>query len=235
MRLRSVHSPDSCTRGSYPSCLSVHWTVTSQPSALRPLLPHLPARARLGQLRPPRRRAATAHRLRARQPRIVADTYGSDYTRVARALSRAVRGLDPAAQIATPGDYQATVNAQITQKDHPCSVIARLVYVVIAALNTLAMTALAQRRRQGNRPEHQLRPKPAGNGDARPYQTAPGRPCQKRPFCAAQPQRTDHRLSARIRRSVSVQPHLSGGAAHRSPSVTATGPALSRSVRTALE
>ncbi len=78
---------------------------------------------------------------------LVADSLGSDHARVFAALSHAIRGLDPAAQVATPGGYQAAVNAQIAQNTWTIhvSVIVLLVYVVIAALNTLAMAALARR------------------------------------------------------------------------------------------
>jgi putative ABC transport system permease protein len=79
---------------------------------------------------------------------LVADRPGSDHARVLAALARAIRGQDPAARVATPGRYQAAVNAQITQNTWTIhvSVIVLLVYVVIAALNTLAMAALARRR-----------------------------------------------------------------------------------------
>jgi len=78
---------------------------------------------------------------------LVADTPGSYHASVLAALTRAIHGLDPAATIATPGGYQAAVNAQIAQNTWTIhiSVIVLLVYVVIAALNTLAMAALARR------------------------------------------------------------------------------------------
>ena len=78
---------------------------------------------------------------------LVADSPGSDHVRVSAALTRAIRGLDPAAQVATPGAYQAAVNAQIAQNTWTIqvSVIVLMVYVIIAALNTLVMAALARR------------------------------------------------------------------------------------------
>jgi putative ABC transport system permease protein len=78
---------------------------------------------------------------------LVADRPGSDHASVRAALTRAVRGQDPAARVATPGDYQAAVNAQVAQNTWTIhvSVIVLLVYVVIAALNTLAMAALGRR------------------------------------------------------------------------------------------
>ena len=78
---------------------------------------------------------------------LVADTRGSDHARVFAALTRAIHGLDPAAQVTTPSGYQAAVNAQIAENTWTIhvSVIVLLVYVVIAALNTLAMAALARR------------------------------------------------------------------------------------------
>jgi len=78
---------------------------------------------------------------------LIADTRGSNHPRVFAALARAIHGLDPAATIATPGGYQADVNAQIAQNTWTIHVvvIVLLVYVVIAALNTLAMAALARR------------------------------------------------------------------------------------------
>jgi putative ABC transport system permease protein len=77
----------------------------------------------------------------------VADSRGSDHAAVLAALTRAIHGLDPAAEVATPGDYQAAVNAQVAQNTWTIHVIVMvlLVYVVIAALNTLAMAALARR------------------------------------------------------------------------------------------
>ena len=78
---------------------------------------------------------------------LVADRRGSDHASVLASLTRAVRSLDPAAQVATPGGYQAAINAQIAQNTWTIhvSVIVLLVYVVIAALNTLAVAALARR------------------------------------------------------------------------------------------
>jgi len=35
MQLRIVHSPDSCTCGSYPSCLSLRWTASSRAPFVR--------------------------------------------------------------------------------------------------------------------------------------------------------------------------------------------------------
>jgi putative ABC transport system permease protein len=66
---------------------------------------------------------------------------------VSAALTRAIHRLDPAAQVAAPGAYQADVNAQIAQNTWTIhgSVIVLLVYVVTAAVNTLAMAALARR------------------------------------------------------------------------------------------
>lgn len=78
---------------------------------------------------------------------LVADSPGSDRASVSGALTRAIHRLDPAAEVATPGGYQAAVNAQIAQNTWTIhvSVIVLLVYVIIAALNTLAMAALARR------------------------------------------------------------------------------------------
>lgn len=78
---------------------------------------------------------------------LVADSPGTDHASVFAALTRAIHSLDPAAKVATPGGYQAAVNAQIAQNTWTIhvSVIVLLVYVVIAALNTLAMAALARR------------------------------------------------------------------------------------------
>jgi putative ABC transport system permease protein len=78
---------------------------------------------------------------------LVADIRGSDHARVFRALWRRIRAVDPAAAVATPGEYQAAVNAQIAQNTWTIhvSVMVLLVYVVIAALNTLAMAALDRR------------------------------------------------------------------------------------------
>ena len=78
---------------------------------------------------------------------LVADSPGTDHASVFAALTRAIHSLDPAAEVATPGGYQAAVNAQIAQNTWTIhvSVIVLLVYVVIAALNTLAMAALARR------------------------------------------------------------------------------------------
>ena len=78
---------------------------------------------------------------------LVADSPGSDHASVSAALTRAIRGRDPAAEVATPSGYQAAVNAQIAQNTWTVhiSVMVLLVYVIIAALNTLAMAALARR------------------------------------------------------------------------------------------
>jgi putative ABC transport system permease protein len=78
---------------------------------------------------------------------LIADIPRSHHASVLASLARAIHGLDPAATIATPGDYQAAVNAQIAQNTWTIhvSVIVLLAYVVIAALNTLAMAALARR------------------------------------------------------------------------------------------
>ena len=78
---------------------------------------------------------------------LVADARGSNHSGVLAALARAIQGLDPGARVATPSDYQAAVNAQIAQNTWTIHVIvlALLVYVIIAALNTLAMAALARR------------------------------------------------------------------------------------------
>jgi putative ABC transport system permease protein len=79
---------------------------------------------------------------------LVADSPGTDHAKVSADLTRAIHRIDPAAQVATPGDYQAAVNTQIAQNTWTIhvSVIVLLAYVVIAALNTLAMAALARRR-----------------------------------------------------------------------------------------
>jgi putative ABC transport system permease protein len=78
---------------------------------------------------------------------LIADTRGANHARVLTALSRTVHGLDPAARVATSAGYQAAVNAQIAQNTWTIHIIVfvLLVYVVIAALNTLAMAALARR------------------------------------------------------------------------------------------
>ena len=78
---------------------------------------------------------------------LVADSPGSDHASVSAALTRAIHGQDPAAEVATPSGYQAAVNAQIAQNTWTIhvSVLVLLVYVIIAALNTLAMAALARR------------------------------------------------------------------------------------------
>lgn len=78
---------------------------------------------------------------------LVADTPRSHHASVLAALTRAIRRLDPAAQITTPRGYQAAVNAQIAQNTWTIqvSVSVLLVYVVIAALNTLTMAALTRR------------------------------------------------------------------------------------------
>jgi putative ABC transport system permease protein len=78
---------------------------------------------------------------------LVADSRGSDHAGVFAALTRAVHAADPAAGVTTPNGYQAAVNAQVAQNTWTIhvSVIVLLVYVVIAALNTLAMAALARR------------------------------------------------------------------------------------------
>jgi len=78
---------------------------------------------------------------------LIADTPGSDHASVRAALARAIHRADPAAQVLAPRDYQAAVNAQIAQNTWTIhvSVIVLLIYVIIAALNTLAMAALARR------------------------------------------------------------------------------------------
>ena len=82
---------------------------------------------------------------------LIADAPGSDHASVLAALARAIHRLDPAATIATPDRYQAAVNAQVAQNTWTIhvSVIVLLVYVIIAALNTLAMAALDRRRELG--------------------------------------------------------------------------------------
>jgi putative ABC transport system permease protein len=78
---------------------------------------------------------------------LVADSRGSNHANVRAALTRAIHGLDPAAEVTTPDGYQAAVNAEVAQNTWTIHVIVivLLVYVVIAALNTLAMAALARR------------------------------------------------------------------------------------------
>jgi putative ABC transport system permease protein len=78
---------------------------------------------------------------------LIADGRATDHASVLTTLTRAIHHLDPAAQVTTPRAYQAAVNAQIAQNTWTIhvSVIVLLVYVVIAALNTLAMAALARR------------------------------------------------------------------------------------------
>jgi putative ABC transport system permease protein len=78
---------------------------------------------------------------------LVADSRGAGHANVLAALTRALHGLDPAAEVVTPGGYQAAVNAEVAQNTWTIHVIVivLLVYVVIAALNTLAMAALARR------------------------------------------------------------------------------------------
>ena len=82
---------------------------------------------------------------------LVADSRGADHSSVSGALTRALRSLDPAAEVVSPLGYQAAVNAQIAQNTWTIhvAVIVLLVYVVIAALNTLAMAALARRAELG--------------------------------------------------------------------------------------
>ena len=59
---------------------------------------------------------------------------------------RAIHGLDPAAEIAIPSGYQASMRrSPRTPGPIHVAVIVLLVYVVIGALNTLAMAALARR------------------------------------------------------------------------------------------
>ncbi len=78
---------------------------------------------------------------------LVADNPGFGHPSVLAAVTRAIHRLDPAAQVTTATHYQATVNAQIAQNTWTIhvSVVVLLVYVVIAAVNTLAMVALARR------------------------------------------------------------------------------------------
>jgi putative ABC transport system permease protein len=78
---------------------------------------------------------------------LVADRHGADRAGVSAAVTRAVHAVDPAAGVTTPAGYQAAVNAQVAQNTWTIHVIVivLLIYVVIAALNTLAMAALARR------------------------------------------------------------------------------------------
>ena len=46
---------------------------------------------------------------------LVADRRGAGHANVRAALTRAIQGLDPAAQVATPDGYQAAVNAQVAR------------------------------------------------------------------------------------------------------------------------
>lgn len=66
---------------------------------------------------------------------------------VSAALGGAVRNLDPAVAVVAPGAYRAALNTEIAQNTWTIHVfvIVLLVYVVIAALNTLIMAALARR------------------------------------------------------------------------------------------
>jgi putative ABC transport system permease protein len=82
---------------------------------------------------------------------LVTDAPGADPTKVFLAESRALRDVDPTAQVATPRAYQAAVNTAIAENTWTIhlSVTVLLVYVVIAALNTLAMAALARRTELG--------------------------------------------------------------------------------------
>jgi len=77
---------------------------------------------------------------------LVADTRGSNHASLLASLTRAVHGLDPGATITSADGYQAAVNAEIAQSTWSIhiGVIVLVVYAIIAALNTLAMAALAR-------------------------------------------------------------------------------------------
>ena len=78
---------------------------------------------------------------------LVGDTRGSNKGAVAPALNGVTTSLDPAAQVLPPDAYRATLNADIAQNTWTIQVfvVVLLVYVFIAALNTLIMAALARR------------------------------------------------------------------------------------------
>ncbi len=78
---------------------------------------------------------------------LVGDTRGSEQGAVARALTGVTTSLDPAAQVLPPDAYRATLNADIAQNTWTIHVfvVVLVMYVVIAALNTLVMAALARR------------------------------------------------------------------------------------------
>lgn len=82
---------------------------------------------------------------------LVADDRGANAGSVAAALGRALAGVDPAAAVLTRDRYQAAVSASIAQNTWTIhvSVLVLLAYVVIGALNTLAMAALARRSELG--------------------------------------------------------------------------------------
>ena len=78
---------------------------------------------------------------------LVADGPGASTREVAVSLTRALAGVDPAAAVLTPDRYQAAVSESVAQNTWSIhvSVLVLLAYVVIAALNTLAMAAFARR------------------------------------------------------------------------------------------
>lgn len=83
---------------------------------------------------------------------LVADRPGFGQAGVTAALTSAIYHQDPAARVVTPSGDQASVNAQIAQNAWTIhiSVIVLRVYVVIPALNTLAMAALGRRTSAGS-------------------------------------------------------------------------------------
>jgi putative ABC transport system permease protein len=79
---------------------------------------------------------------------VLVRTNGSDRSRVAATLGREVDSLAPGAAVLTRDGYQAALDKNIRENAWSNRVVVGilLVYVVIAAVNTLVMTALARRR-----------------------------------------------------------------------------------------
>jgi putative ABC transport system permease protein len=79
---------------------------------------------------------------------VLVSTRGADRSRVAAALAREVDGLVPGAAVVSRSGYQAVLDRNIEQNAWTNQVIigVLLVYVVIAAVNTLVTAALGRRR-----------------------------------------------------------------------------------------
>ena len=79
---------------------------------------------------------------------VLVSTRAADRSRVTAALGRHVDALAPGAAVVSRGGYQAVLDRNIQQNAWANQVIVGvlLVYVVIAAVNTLATAALARRR-----------------------------------------------------------------------------------------